>query len=88
MLLFHVARDHAATDQWATAITEYHESIRLARETGQTTDLAASLAGLGWLESRMGHSADCIAHLGEAAQLCDAHQIRLFRAWVYHGLGD
>jgi len=88
MLLFHVARDHAATDQWSTAITEYHESIRLARETGQTTDLAASLAGLGWLEARMGHSADCSKHLDEAVQLCDAHQIHLFRAWVYHGLGD
>jgi DNA-binding CsgD family transcriptional regulator len=26
--------------------------------------------------------------LDEATRLCDAHQIRLFRAWVYHGLGD
>ena len=88
MLLFHVARDHAATDQWTTATSEYHESIRLARETGQTTELAASLAGLGWLEARMGRNADAVAHLAEAARLCDAHQMRLFRAWVYHGLGD
>ena len=61
---------------------------RLARETGQTTDLAASLAGLGWLEGRMGRSADCVAHLDEAARLCDAHQINLFRAWAFHGRGD
>jgi len=88
MLLFHVARDHAATDQWPTATAEYHESIRLGRETGQTTDLAASLAGLGWLEARMGRAADSVGHLDEATRLCDAHQIRLFRAWVYHGLGD
>jgi DNA-binding CsgD family transcriptional regulator len=36
----------------------------------------------------MGRAADSAAHLDEAARLCDAHQMRLFRAWVYHGLGD
>jgi len=88
MLLFHLARDHAATDQWPAATSEYHESIRLAREAGQTTDLGASLAGLGWLEGRMGRRADCVTHLAEATQLCEVHHISLFRAWAYHGLGD
>jgi len=88
MLLFHLGRDDAATDRWARASSEYHESIRLARETGQTTELAASLAGLGWLEARQGMRAESQVHLDESAQLCEAHQIHLFRAWTYYGLGD
>ncbi len=87
-LLFHLARDEAATDRWAAASSEYHESIRLARETGQSTELAASLAGLGWLEARQGLGVKCVAHLEESARLCDEHQIHLFRAWCFHGLGD
>ena len=31
MLLFHVARDHAATDQWTTATSEYHETAAWPR---------------------------------------------------------
>ena len=87
-LLFHLARDGAATDKWAAASSEYHESIRLARETGQSTELAASLAGLGWLEARQGLQMECHAHLEESARLCDEHQIHLFRAWCFHGFGD
>jgi DNA-binding CsgD family transcriptional regulator len=87
-LLFHLARDEAVTDRWAAASSEYYESIRLARETGQSTELAASLAGLGWLQARQGRAAECVAHLEEAARLCDDHQIHLFRAWCHHGLGD
>jgi len=86
-LLFHLGRDDATTHRWPAAASEYHESIRLARETGQTTDLAASLAGLGWLEARQGRR-DCVTHLAESAELCDAHQIHLFRAWSFWGLGD
>ncbi len=87
-LLFHLARDDATTNRWSTAAVEYNESIRLARETGQTTELAASLAGLGWLEARQGRTAECLAHLEEAERLCDDHQIHLFRAWCFHGRGE
>jgi DNA-binding CsgD family transcriptional regulator len=87
-LLFYVARDHATTDQWPAAGSEYHESIRLARETGQLTELAASLAGVGWLEGRQGDRAGCLAHLAESAKLCDEHEIHLFSAWSFFGLGD
>ena len=45
-LLMPVARDHATGDRWPAAEAEYHEAIRLARETGQRTDLAILLAGL------------------------------------------
>lgn len=87
-LLFHLARDDATTDRWPAAVIEYHESIRLARETGQSTELAASLAGLGWLEARQGLAADSAAHLAEAGALCETHQIHLFAAWCHFGRGD
>ena len=48
-LLFHVARDEATTNQWVRAEATYDEAIRLARETGQDTELAMCLAGLAWL---------------------------------------
>ena len=46
-LLMHVARDDAAGDRWDDAEAGYLESIRLAEETGQWTDLAASQVGPG-----------------------------------------
>ena len=87
-LLFHLARDDATTDQWSNATLAYHESIRLARETGQSTELASSLAGLGWLEARQGLRAECEEHLHEAAELCDTHRIHLFSGWCLFGRGD
>ncbi len=54
LLLFFVARYDATTERWADAEAGYVESIRLARETGQAADLAASLAGLAWLNARQG----------------------------------
>ena len=43
-VLFHVARDQATSTAWSRATANYEEGIRLARETGQGTDLAMSLA--------------------------------------------
>ena len=87
-LLFHLARDDATTDRWSAAASEYHEAIRLARESGQSTELAASLSGLGWLEARLGRWTDSRAHLDESAGLCSAHQINVFLAWTMYGSGD
>ena len=58
-VLFHVARDQATSTAWSRATANYEEGIRLARETGQGTDLAMSLAGLAWLESRQGRGDAC-----------------------------
>lgn len=87
-LLFHVARDEATTDRWARAEANYTEAIRLARETGQTTELATSLAGLAWLESRQGKEIGCRAHADEALTLCQPRHIHLGEAWVLFALGD
>ena len=58
-LLFHVARDHATTSDWPAGRAAYGEAIRLAREAGIATERRSSLAGLAWLEARLGIEADC-----------------------------
>lgn len=87
-LLFHLARDDATTDRWRSALSNYDESIALARESGQTTDLATSLAGLAWLQARMGDAEGCRRHAQEACALADAHDITLARLWAEFALGD
>ena len=87
-LLSRVARDHAASDEWANAAVEYDEAIRLARETGQRSELAGALAGIAWLEARQGRESDCRAHAEEASALCEALNIGLFGTWVLRALGE
>lgn len=87
-LLFHIARDDATTDHWAGAAAGYTEAISLARELGQSTEVATSLAGLTWLEARLGRVDDARAHASEALALCAAQQIHVGRAWVEFGLGE
>ncbi len=87
-LLFYTARDDATTDRWASGMTAYDESIVLARETGQTTNLAISLAGLAWLQARMGRVEDCQANADEALILAEQHGITLATLWAHFALGD
>lgn len=87
-LLFHLARDDATTDAWARGESTYAEAIRLARETGQTTELAISLAGLTWLQARLGREGDCRANAAEALEVCGAHRVHVGRVWVLFALGD
>lgn len=87
-LLFLLARDQATSDEWALAAASYTESIRLARDTGQTTELAMALAGLAWLESRTGEGAQCRAHAEEALALCRDRAIHWGEAWALFALGD
>ncbi|MFD4328375.1 helix-turn-helix transcriptional regulator [Nocardioides sp. NPDC058538] len=87
-VLFHVARDQATSTSWSRAAANYEEAIRLARETGQGTDLAMSLAGLAWLESRRGRSDACREHASEAVRLCTDRGIRMGEAWCLYAVGD
>lgn len=87
-LLFHTARDEATTDRWRAAALSYDESIALARETGQTTDLAASLAGLAWLQARMGLYDECRANAAETLHLAERYDITLATVWAQFALGD
>ncbi len=87
-LLFHVARDEATRDQWDRAEADYGEAIALARELGQSTELAASLAGLAWLEARRGRAAETTAHAEESLALCAEHRIRAMEVWARLALAD
>ncbi len=87
-LLMHVARDHASSHDWTAAGSEYHEGIRLARETGQQTDLAALLAGLASLEARQGREEAARAHAAEARTLAATVGFGLPDIWALLALGD
>jgi DNA-binding CsgD family transcriptional regulator len=87
-LLNRIARDHAAASGWDTAAVEYDEAIRLARETGQTADLASALAGLAWLEARRGEEEACRVHAAEARELCARLGIGLYDTWALRGLAE
>ncbi len=87
-LLFHVARDDATTDRWVRAEATYDEAVRLARETGQDTELAMCLAGLAWLEARLGREAQCRSLVAEALPICRARDIHVGRIWSLFALGE
>jgi DNA-binding CsgD family transcriptional regulator len=81
-------RDQATTDQWPAGEASYDEAIRLARETGQRTELATALAGLARLEAQQGREAECREHAAEAAALCAELGLGLYSAWALQALGD
>jgi DNA-binding CsgD family transcriptional regulator len=87
-VLMQIGRDAATSDRWDDAEATYLESIRLARETGQTTDLAASLTGLACLYARQGRGDECRRALRDADPLSTANQIRLASVWQRFALGD
>jgi DNA-binding CsgD family transcriptional regulator len=87
-VLFHVARDQATTDSWTEAEANYSESVRLAEETGQTTERLMSLAGLCWLESRQGKAEACRVHGDEVLEALGATTLHMAEAWVRFARGD
>jgi len=87
-LLQLAARHDATADRWTAAAAAYHEAIGLARDTGYGTDLAATLAGLAWLEARQGKEPECRAHAAEAAALAAQLGIGTHRIWVLAALAD
>jgi DNA-binding CsgD family transcriptional regulator len=87
-LLNRVARDAAMTDRWPAAEADFHEAIRLSRETGQRSELGAALAGLAWFEGRQGREDECRAHALEARALCVELGIGFFEIWTYAALGE
>jgi DNA-binding CsgD family transcriptional regulator/tetratricopeptide (TPR) repeat protein len=94
-LLFHLARDSAASDRWDRAGADYGEAVTLARELGQTTELTAAVAGLAWLEARRGRVAASTAYAAEALELAERHQVHVMEIWarlaqadLAYGLGN
>jgi DNA-binding CsgD family transcriptional regulator len=87
-LLHRLARDEAMTNRWQDALARYHEAIRLSQETGQRTELAASLCGLAWFEGRQGKEEDCRAHAAEGRALCVELGLGFYEIWSYAALGE
>ena len=87
-LLFHVARDDATTNRWARAEATYDEAVRLARETGQDTELAMCLAGLAWLRARLGREEQCRALVAESLPLSRSRDIHVARIWSLFALAE
>jgi DNA-binding CsgD family transcriptional regulator len=87
-LLNRLARDAAMTDRWRDAQADYHEAIRLSRETEQRTELAAALAGLAWLEGRQGREDECRLHAAESRALCVELGVGFYELWSYTALGE
>jgi DNA-binding CsgD family transcriptional regulator len=87
-LLSHVAIDRAASDRWPEAEAAFYEAIGLARESGQHTELATSLARLSWLEARQGKEENCRAHNAEALALSRELGLGPCEIWSLSALGD
>jgi DNA-binding CsgD family transcriptional regulator len=87
-LLHHVARERSMADSWPAGQAGYHEAVRLARESGQRAELAASLSGLAWLEARQGMEEPCRAHAEEGRALCGQLGMRLYEIWTVIALGE
>ncbi len=88
LLLMLVSMDDASTRRWARADSGYHEGIRIARESGQHTDLALLLAALAGLEARIGREKPCREHAAEALELCARHDVVVGGVWATLALAE
>ena len=84
--LWLAARDAATSDRWAVAEALYEEAIRLARETGQATALAAGLAGLACVHARQGREDTCRTQAAEALGLAQRLGLDFFGLWALDAL--
>jgi DNA-binding CsgD family transcriptional regulator len=87
-LLNLVARDQSTTDRWAVAESTHVETIRLARETGQRSELAFALANHAWLQARRGRAEECRALASEALALAGELGLALYEIWATAALGE
>ena len=71
-----------------TGWAEADEALRLARESGQRTELVFGLAGLAWLQARRGREQDCRACAAEARTLSHELGARLHEIWAAAALGE
>jgi DNA-binding CsgD family transcriptional regulator len=83
-----IARDQAATDRWAAAVSTYQEAIELARESGQQAELTFGLAGLAWLQARRGREHECRTSATEALSLSQQLGMGVYEIWATAALGE
>jgi DNA-binding CsgD family transcriptional regulator len=75
------------TAQFAAAEVAASEGVVLARETGQTAQLAHCLSLLARVDAVRGREQECRAHAGEALELAHAHELLLARSTAEYALG-
>ena len=74
-----VAEAAFALGEWNLALASAAESVELAEEVGQLTELAHSLARLAHVEAGLGREAACREHLERASQLARELEIGSIR---------
>jgi DNA-binding CsgD family transcriptional regulator len=87
-LLWHVAIGEAAADNFVAAHATFDETIRLARETGQSVMLCAALARLSLIDARCGREELARARSEEALALARELGAHLFEIWALGSLGE
>ena len=87
-LLHRVARDDAGADRWSVAQARYTESLALARETRQGTEIAGALSGLARLQARLGQEERCRANAAESLELCAELDLTTYEIWTRAALGE
>jgi DNA-binding CsgD family transcriptional regulator len=87
-VLMQVSIGHAASDRWTEALAGFHEAITLARETGQNTELAWTLARLALLEARMGRAEQSRLHADAGLDLSRRLGLGLSEVWSIAALGE
>ena len=87
-VLMQVSIGHAASDRWTEALAGFHEAIALARETGQNTELAWTLARLALLEARMGRAEQSRLHADGGLDLSRRLGLGLSEVWSIAALGE
>jgi DNA-binding CsgD family transcriptional regulator len=87
-LLWHVALGEAAADDFVAARATFDETIRIARETGQSVMLCAALARLSLSAARWGRPAPAGAHAAESLALARELGAHLFEIWALGSLGE
>ncbi len=87
-VLSHLAIEKAASHRWAEAEAIFQESVDLARQTDQRTELATALARWSWLQARQGREAECRAHAAEALALSQEIGAALCEIWALAALGE
>jgi DNA-binding CsgD family transcriptional regulator len=87
-LLWHVALGEAAADDFVAARATFDETIRIARETGQSVMLCAALARLSLIDARCGRAAPGGVHAAESLALARELGAHLFEIWALGSLGE
>jgi DNA-binding CsgD family transcriptional regulator len=87
-LLMMTARDSATADRWDDAEAGYLEAIRLAGETGQSTDFAVCTSGLAVLNARRGRAQECRENVAAAGEVARRNNIRVASFWLEFAQGD